>query len=100
MRAMKVSARTGRPEPMRVAASKVFAPNSALSATQPRLGWWAGPTSRSPISYVTLRLRVGGNEEAACAAVRHRRIALLSAQVPSLIVEDDGKRLRLRASLP
>jgi hypothetical protein len=44
--------------------------------------------------------RVGGNEEATCVVVRHRRKALLSAQVPSLIVEDDGKRLRLRASLP
>jgi hypothetical protein len=50
--------------------------------------------------YVTSGLRVEGNEEAARVVVRHRRNALLSAWVPSPIVEGDGKPLRLRASLP
>ena len=50
----------------------------------------AGLASRSSTPYVTSGLWVGGNEEAACAVVRHRRKALLSAPVPSLIVEDDA----------
>jgi hypothetical protein len=100
VRAMKVSAASRPAGGTAGRCVKALRTELGIKCHAAALGLGAGLRRGHPLFYVTSGLRVGDNEEAACVVVRHRRKALLSAPVPSLIVGDDGKRLRFRASLP